>query len=43
MTTGPWWSVLKAAMGGHTVEYAEKIGLGSRKYELKELKPQQAV
>ena len=34
---------IESRHGRHTVEYAEKIGLGSRKYELKELKPQQAV
>lgn len=34
---------IESRHGRHTVEYAEKIGLGSRKYELKELKPLQAV
>lgn len=34
---------IESRHGRHTVEYAEKIGLGSRKYELKELNPLQAV
>lgn len=34
---------IRSRHGRHTVDYAEKIGLGTRKYELKELEPQQTV
>lgn len=34
---------IKSRNGQHTVDHAERIGLGTRKYELKELEPQQTV
>ena len=34
---------IESRHGRHTVDYAEQIGLGTRKYELKELEPQEGV
>ena len=34
---------IESRHGRHTVDYAEQIGLGTRKYALKELEPQQGV